>query len=212
MDTKRIAILAALALSPAALAQKWEFGGGAGQAIYPSNSITNGSATATIGAENNIAGALWLANDINDRVGGDVRIDYSRGNLKLSNGTTETTFNSEAYSLHYDFQYHFTNRAAHVRPYILAGGGVKYYRGIGSQVLFQPLSQFVLLTQATQLKPMLSVGGGLKFKITEHLGFRVEVHDYITPIPKDIITPNTGSKISGWMQAITPMAGLSYLF
>jgi opacity protein-like surface antigen len=214
MDIKRIAILAAavLALSPAARAQNWEFGGGAGGSFYPSNTVTNGSASASLGAQTNIAAGLWLANNINDKWGGEVRIDYARGDLKLSNSATQTTFNSEAYALHYDFQYHFSHATARIRPYVAAGGGVKYYRGIGSQVLFQPLSQFVLLTQGTQLEPMISVGGGLKFKITEHLGFRLEVHDYITPVPKDIITPNIGSKISGWMQDITPMAGISYLF
>jgi hypothetical protein len=95
---------------------------------------------------------------------------------------------------------------------VAAGAGVKYYRGIGKQVEFQPLSQFALLTQTTELKPMLSVGGGLKFKLSEHLGLRVEVHDYLTTVPENIIVPNTGSKISGWMQNIVPMAGISYLF
>jgi hypothetical protein len=60
MDIKRIAILAAaaLALSPAAVAQKWEFGGGAGGSYYVSNSVTNGSASANVGAETNIAAGL----------------------------------------------------------------------------------------------------------------------------------------------------------
>jgi opacity protein-like surface antigen len=215
MDMKSIRVLAAvsaLALAPAAMAQKWEFGGGVGGSIYPSNSVTNGSASADVKTQTNIAGGLWLANDINDHWGGEVRIDYTRGDLQLSSGGTQATFNSEAYALHYDFQYHFANREARLRPYVAAGGGIKYYRGIGSEVLFQPLSQFALLTKTTQLEPLISVGAGLKLKVTDHIGLRLEVHDYLTPFPKEIVTPNTGSKISGWMQDLVPMVGLSYLF
>ena len=162
--------------------------------------------------QTNIAGSVWLANNINDHWGGEVRVDYSRGDLQLSSGGTKASFNSEAYMLHYDFQYHFTTLGSRIRPYVAAGAGIKYYRGIGNEVEFQPLSQFALLSRTNQLKPMLSVGGGLKFKMTEHLGLRLEVHDYLTPFPKEVITPNTGSKISGWMQELVPMAGLSYLF
>jgi outer membrane protein W len=215
MDIKSIRVLAvvsALALAPAAVAQKWEFGGGVGGSIYPSNTVTNGSTSADVKTETSIAGALWLANNINDHWGGEVRVDYSRGDLQLSSGGTKASFNSEAYMLHYDFQYHFTNAAARIRPYVAAGGGVKYYRGIGTEVLFQPLSQFALLTKTTQLEPLISVGGGIKVKITEHLGLRLEVHDFLTPFPKQVVTPNSGSTISGWMQDIVPMVGLSYLF
>ena len=215
MDMKSIralAVVSALALAPAAVAQKWEFGGGVGGSIYPSNTITNGSASADVKTETSIAGALWLANNINDRWGGEVRVDYTRGDIQLSSGGTQASFNSEAYALHYDFQYHFTNAAARIRPYVAAGGGVKYYRGIGTEVLFQPLSQFALLTKTTQLEPLISVGGGIKVKMTEHFGLRLEVHDYLTPFPKQVVVPNAGSKISGWMQDIEPMIGLSYLF
>jgi outer membrane protein W len=194
------------------MAQKWEFGGGVGGSFYPSISVTNGSASANVETQTNIAGSVWLANSMSDHWGGEVRLDYSRGDLQLSSGGTGTTFNSEAYAMHYDFQYHFTTLGSRIRPFVAAGGGVKYYRGIGKQVEFQPLSQFALLTQTNELKPMLSVGGGLKFKITEHLGLRLEVHDYLTTTPKNIIVPNVGSKVGGWMQDIVPMAGLSYLF
>jgi outer membrane protein W len=210
--TRLLAAAAALALAPAACAQKWEFGGGAGESFYPANTVTNGAATASVDVATNIAGSLWLANSIGEHWGGEVRLDYSRGNLQLSSGGTQVAFGSEAYAMHYDFQYHFTRVSSRVRPYLAAGAGVKYYRGIGTEVAFQPLSQFALLTKTTELKPVLSVGGGLKFRITDHFGLRVEVHDFMTTIPENIIVPNAGSKISGWMQNIVPMAGISYLF
>jgi hypothetical protein len=36
------------------------------------------------------------------------------------------------------------------------------------------------------------------------------VHDYLTPFPKEVITPNPPSKVSGWIHDIVPMFGLSY--
>jgi len=212
---KQIRILiaaAALALAPAALAQRWEIGGGAGGSFYPSNTVTSGSASATIDPATAIAGGVWLSNSINSHLGGEIRLDYTRGDLDLTSGGTTASFLAEAYTMHYEFQWHLTNTEARVRPFVAVGGGVKYYRGIGSQVEFQPLSQFALLSQTTDLKPVASAGGGIKFRVTGHLGFRVEVHDYFTPFPTNVIVPNVGSKISGWMQQIVPMAGISYVF
>jgi hypothetical protein len=40
---------------------------------------------------------------------------------------------------------------------------------------------------------------------------RVEVHDFATPFPKKVITPNLGAKVSGWIHDIVPMVGLSYV-
>ncbi len=203
---------AVLAFAPAAVAQRWEFGGGAGGSFYPANTITNGSASASIDGQTSIAGGLWLANNVSSHWGGEARIDYSRGDLQLSSGGTQASFNSEAYALHYDFQWYPVRSESRVRPYVAVGGGIKYYRGIGNQVEFQPLSQFALLTQTSQLKPLLSVGAGVKFRVTDHFGVRVEVHDYLTTFPNDVVAPNVNSKISGWMQDIVPMVGLSYLF
>ena len=216
MDTKwtrALAIAAALGMAPAAaVAQNWEFGGGVGANFGPSNSITNGGESASVKTQTSVAGALWLANSISRHWGGEVRLDYSRGDLELSNSTAQATFASEAYAMHYDFQWHVTPSSSKIRPFVAAGAGVRYYRGIGNEVEFQPLSQFALLSKTTQLKPMLSVGGGVKFSATPKIGLRVEVHDYITPFPKDLVAPNTGSSISGWMQGIVAMGGISYLF
>ena len=41
---------------------------------------------------------------------------------------------------------------------------------------------------------------------------RVEVHDFLTPFPKQVIAPNQGAKVGGWLQDFVPMVGISYLF
>lgn len=215
MDTKLIRILlaaGALAIAPAALAQNWELGVGAGESFYPANTITNGSASASVDTQTSLAGSIWLDNNSSGHWGGEARLDYSRGDLQLSSGGTTAKFGSEAYAMHYDLQWYPIRSESRIRPYLEAGGGIKYYRGTGSQVEFQPLSQFALLTKTQELKGMLSVGAGMKFRVTDHFGIRVEAHDYLTTFPKNLIQPNAGSKVSGWMQDIVPMVGLSYLF
>ena len=215
MDIKLTQVLVAagaLLAAPAAVAQKWEFGGGVGGSFYPAKTITNGSVTADVKTKTNVAASVWLENNIGNHWGGEARLDYTRGDLQLSSGGAEATFGSEAYAMHYDFQWHVTPPSSKVRPFLAAGAGVKYYRGIGTEVAVQPLSQFALLTKTTQLKPMVSAGAGVKFQVTPKLGLRVEVHDYLTPVPKDVIQPNVGSRIGGWMQDFVAMAGISYLF
>mgnify|MGYP003338741369 CR=1 FL=1 len=58
----------------------------------------------------------------------------------------------------------------------------------------------------------VSLGAGVKWQIAKSLQFRLEVHDYLTQFPKQVIAPNTGTKLDGWLNNIVPMVGISYLF
>jgi hypothetical protein len=40
----------------------------------------------------------------------------------------------------------------------------------------------------------------------------VEAHDYITPFPTKVITPNVGTKTGGWLMDFVPMAALAVTF
>jgi hypothetical protein len=77
-------------------------------------------------------------------------------------------------------------------------------------VVYQPLSNFALLTAQQDLAPLVSAGAGVKFQISSHVQLRLDVHDYLTPFPKNVITPNVGSKVGGWLQDFVPMIGISY--
>ena len=77
-------------------------------------------------------------------------------------------------------------------------------------MVYQPLSNIALLTQAQDLTPLVSAGGGVKMQLSSRVQLRIEVHDYLTPFPKQVITPNTGSKAGGWLQDFVPMVGISY--
>jgi hypothetical protein len=74
------------------------------------------------------------------------------------------------------------------------------------------LSQFALLTKGNELKALLSLGAGVKWQATPSLQVRLEVHDYITPFPKEMIAPNVGSKAPGILQNIVPLVAIAYTF
>jgi len=134
------------------------------------------------------------------------------GDLQLNQGSTQAVFGARSQAVHYDLLWHFTGSETAVRPFVAAGGGVKIFQGTGTEVAYQPLSNFALLTKAQDLTGLLSVGAGLKMRLATHVALRLEVHDFLTPFPKQVITPAANAKVSGWMQDIVPMAGLAFLF
>jgi len=140
-----------------------------------------------------------------------VRYTYLQSDLRLASGGTEVTFGGQAHAVHYDLVFH-TRRDAPVILFAAGGGGIKYYRGTGKEAAYQPLSDFAYLTKTQELKPLISAGGGVKFKISNRVYLRLEARDYITPFPQKVITPAPGNKISGWVHNIVPMVGIGYLF
>jgi Outer membrane protein beta-barrel domain len=200
----------AAAFAPAAMAQKWEFGGGVGGGFYTSQDVTSSVGSAAAKLTSNLAGSVWLANNSSGRWGGEIRADYQLGDLSLNSGGTTATFGARTYALHYDILWHAAPAGSKIRPFVAFGAGIKVFQGTGAQVVYQPLSNFALLTQQQDLTPMASAGGGVKVQLTPHLQLRAEIHDYLTPFPKKVITPSSNAKVGGWLQDFVPMIGISY--
>ena len=205
-----LVVCLAVSAAPAALAQKWELGGGAGAGFYTSKDATRPPETATAKIKTGMAAGAWLTNNTSARWGGEIRYSYQRGQAQLKQGSTLAAFDAETHAMHYDFQWHATDVDSASRPYIAFGGGVKVYRGTGTEQLTQPLSRFALLTKTQEVQGMVSIGAGIKTKLGEHWQLRLDVHDYITPFPKDVITPNLGTSIGGMLHDIVPMVGISW--
>lgn len=211
---KRFTYLAFLLLAalPALFGQKWEVGGGVGASFYTSQDYKNAVSAAKAGLSDGLVASVWLENNSSNLLGGELRYDYENTKLKLSSGATSVTFGADTHAFHYDFLLHFTPRGSRVRPFVAAGGGVKFYRGTGREAPFQPLSSLALLTKANETTGLVSLGGGIKFSFARALQLRLEVHDYLTPFPKTVIAPAAGSKVSGWLQDFVALAGLSVVF
>src|SRR6266853_1352329 len=141
----------------------------------------------------------WLGNNSSKTLGGELRYDFEKSDLKLSSGSTNVNFGAHTNALHYDFVLNFASRESRVSPFLSAGGGVKVYSGTGKEQAFQPLSNIALLTKTNQLEPLVSVGGGVKFNLTSSTQFRVEAHDYLSPFPPQVIAPPLDSEVGGWL-------------
>ena len=211
-DLARTLFVVVLLTTPAAFAQKWEFGGGAGGGFYTSKDVSAPSGSAAAKFSSNIAASAWLANNNGKRWGGELRYDYQRGDAQLNSGGKTANFGAQTQAVHYDFQYHFAPGESNVRPFVGFGGGFKMYQGTGTETISQPLSQIGLLTKTTDLKGLVSVGAGIKFRVARNIGFRAEVHDYLTPFPQKVIAPSVGAKVGGWIQDIVVSFGISVLF
>jgi len=210
MKILQMLLVCSAVLAPGAMAQSWEVGGGVGGGFYTSQDITSPTGSASAKIQTGLAGSVWLGNSWQGRWSGELRYDYGMGDLALSSGSTQATFAARTQQFHYDIMWHATTSESRIRPYLAVGAGVKLYQGTGTQVAYQPLSNVALLTQQQDLTPLVSAGGGVKFQISRHVQLRLDVHDYLTPFPKNVITPNVGAKSGGWLQDIVPMFGISY--
>jgi hypothetical protein len=55
-------------------------------------------------------------------------------------------------------------------------------------------------------------GGGVRFSLSKHVFMRVEVRDFVTAFPTQVLMPPANAKYGSILHDIVPMAGLSYLF
>jgi hypothetical protein len=210
MKSVRMLVVSMAVLAPAVFAQRWEVGGGAGGGFYTSQTVTAPTGSASGKIDSNVAAGMWLGNNRADSWGGELRADFQLGSLDVNQDGTKATFAARSYAFHYDVLWHAKPYGSKIRPFLAVGAGVKIYQGTGAQVLYQPLSNFALLTQAQDLTPLVSVGGGVKFQLSPHMQLRAELHDYMTTFPKQVIAPAQGARIGGWLQDFVPTIGVSY--
>ncbi len=209
----RLAICVALyAATAVCLAQTWEAGGAAGTGLAPGLTASNAAGHATTGFTNSPAFGVYLGQDLHKRLGGEIRYTFRTGDLSLSAGGTKVVFGGQSHLIHYDVLMYGKPSGSRLRPFLAVGAGVRITRGTGPEVVYQPLWQYVLLTRTRQAQPVVSLGGGFKWKISKRLLLRVEVRDYLSPSPQKVIAPVGGAKISGWLHDIVPLVGIGWAF
>ncbi len=203
--------LALLCLAAPVFAQEqWELGVGAGYGFHKSIEATNAGGQASVGFKPGVAFTAWAGNETNRRLGGEARYSYQRSEAFVSSGSMQARFGAESHAVHYDVIFNLAKRPAAIRPFLAAGAGIKMYRGMGREAAFQPLSNFVALTRTTQIVPLVSVGGGIKFQLSQIITLRVEVRDYASTFPNDVIAPVPNARAGGWMHNVVPLIGIGF--
>jgi hypothetical protein len=200
-----------LTAAAGAFAQQWEIGGNVGGSFLPGVSVSGPMGSATTGFRTGIAAGAWIGQTISRHIGGEVRYNFLLSNLKLDGDGASPTFSGQSHAVYYDVLFHTGgNKESRAQVFGAVGGGMKIFRGTGKEAAFQPLSQFAYLTKTQEVKPMVSFGGGVKFKLAPRMSMRAEVRDFLTPFPKQVIMPAPGAKIGSWLHNIVPMVGISY--
>ena len=183
-------------------------GGGFSSDLTVSNAI--GSATA--GFAKGLAAGAILGHDLYSRVSGELSYTLDFSALRISSAGTSATFRGQTHSIDYDILVYARSARSRVRPFALVGGGMRDFRGVGTESSYQALSSFALLTKTSQWTPAATFGGGVKFAITPRVLLRVEVRDYFSRFPTQVIAPAPGAHLSGWLNELVPMAGITYVF
>ena len=210
MKSISIAILVLSAAGSCAFAQTWEVGGGGGVSFLPGVGVSSPAGSATAGFKPGLAASGYVGQNLNPHISGEIRYDFSMSTLKLASGGTEATFSGMSHMVHYDVLLHTRRRGSHTELFAILGGGMRIFRGTGTESAYQPLSQFAYLTKTQTVKAMASVGAGVRFRIAPRLFLRTEFRDYITAFPEELITPAPGAKIGSILHDFVPMVGISY--
>ena len=212
MRTLGLSILLLAAAAATCGAQQWEVGGLGGGGFLSNVAVAGPIGSATAGFQTGAAFGAFLGHNTYSHIGGELRYAYLQSNLQLSSSGSSVSFTGMAHVVHYDLILRTTRKNSPVQLFAAIGGGLKVFRGTGKEAAYQPLSQFGYFTKTQALKPMASIGGGVKFYITRNVSLRTEFRDYITAFPKELIAPAPGAKFGSILHDFVPMAGLSYEF
>jgi len=137
---------------PACLAQEWEVGGMVGGSFSNDLTASNAIGSATAGFSNGPAAGAILGHDLYSRVSGELRYALDFSSLRISGAGASATFQGQAHSIDYDVLVHARSARSRVRPFALAGGGMRDFRGVGTESSYQALLRF-----ADQNQPVDSV-------------------------------------------------------
>lgn len=209
MKSLRFSLLL-LAAAAAAFAQQWEVGGAVGGSFLPGVTASGPAGSATAGFKTGVTGGVFVGQNLYRHLSGEIRYNFMQSDLKLASGGTDASFSGMSHAIYYDLRIHTNRRESRSEFYAAIGGGMKIFRGTGAEAAYQPLSQFAYFTKTQTVKPMLSAGAGMKFRLSPHMSLRAEFHDFFTPFPKELITPAPDVKIGRFLHDFVPMVGISY--
>lgn len=205
-------LLSFFALGLVCSAQEWEIGGAAGFGFYRNLNVSAGALSGKAGFKPGVLFSAVAGHHPFSRLSGELRYTFQEGNIKIESGSTKVGFRGDAHAVHYDLLLNTGSKDARIRPFVAFGGGMKVFRGNDIERAAQPLSQLAAFRETSEVKPLLSVGGGVAASCGSHIRFRVDARDYITPFPKNVIEPNPSARMNGWLHDFVVLIGVSGVF
>jgi len=166
----------------------------------------------TTGIRNRFAAGVVFGEDLFNHLSGEIRYLYHDGHAFLSSGGVKADMQGQSHTLTYDLLFHLKDREHRMRPFFAAGGGAKGYVVAGPAPFPQPIPNIASLVTVDEWKPVISLGGGVKFTLYKNIVLRADFRDYLTTFPRRQIVPAANGTARGIFQQFTPFFGVSYTF
>ena len=212
MRTLGVSILLLAAASACCFGQQWEFGGLGGAGFLSNVNVSSPYGSATTGFQNGLAAGAFVGQNLYPHISGELHYEFLQSGLQIKSGGQQASFSGNSHAFHYDVILHTNKKGSRTQFFVAMGAGLRIFRGTGAEEAYQPLYQFGYLTKTQQLKPMASVGAGVRFTLAHHFYLRTEFRDFITPFPTQVIAPAPGTKFGSILQEFVPMVAFSYEF
>ena len=166
----------------------------------------------TTGIRNRFAAGVVFGEDLFNHLSGEIRYLYHDGHAFLSSGGVKADMQGQSHTLTYDLLFHLKDREHRMRPFFAAGGGAKGYVVAGPAPFPQPIPNIASLVTVDEWKPVISLGGGVRFRLYKNIILRGDFRDYLTTFPRRQIVPAANGTARGIFQHFTPFFGVSYTF
>jgi len=204
--------LGALLFASACFAQPFEIGGAIGYGVYRDGTIFGPGASAQAGIRNRFAAGWLVGEDLYEHFSGEIRYLYQDGHPFLATSSVKSDMQGQSHAFHYDLLFHLTRRDRKLRPFLAAGVGVKGYIVAGPAPNPQALPNIASLVTQDEWKLLVTIGGGVKYRLPKNVVLRGDFLDYLTAFPRRQIAPALNNTARGIFQQFTPMFGVGYSF
>jgi len=201
-----------LAAACACYAQSWEFGGAIGYGAYRGVRINGPGAEAQAGIHNRFAVGATVTENLYEHVSGEIGYLYQDGDPYLSLNGKSAHIQGQSHSFTYGVLLHPRRVEQRLRPFFAIGAGAKYYRTTGPEPSPQPAPAEATLVKANEWRFLTTVGGGVTYRLRNHLLVRGDFRDYITPFPRRLFVPGANATDRGLFQMFTTTVGVGYWF
>jgi len=192
--------------------QTYEIGANIGYGFYRDGSIYSAAGTAQAGIRNRFAAGITLGDEFAKYVSFEFRYLYHDGHPFLQAPGVKSDIQGQSDALTGELLFHFKTREHRWRPFLAGGSGAKEYIIAGPAPFPQPIPQIASLTTNDVWKVVFSAGGGVQFRLIDHMLLRADFRDYLTTFPRQQIVPAPNNTARGIFEQFTPLFGVSYTF
>ena len=182
----------------------------AGYGAYRHAEVDAPAGVATAGIGNRFVVGAVLGEDLYPHLSGELRYLYQDGDPFVSGAGARANIQGQSHAVHYDFLIEARRREYRLRPYFIAGAGIKYSRSTGPAPLVQPLPAIVRLVNRNEISPLVTGGLGVRYRLADRVYVRADFVDYITTFPKNLFIPAPFGTDHGIFHQFTPTVGITF--